>query len=89
MLKDCNYKTEDSFKKIAIKLLKEDKQIYKLFHDEPIWIKLQSLLNESFNHLYIHFETKNIEDIFNDEKICICKGAFVETVKQKNIDKKL
>ncbi|MFY9089559.1 ferrous iron transport protein B [Arcobacter aquimarinus] len=88
LLKDCNYKTEDSFRQIAIKLLKEDKQIYKLFHDEPIWIKLQSLLNESFNHLYIHFETKNIEDIFNDEKFAFTKGAFVETVKQKNIDKK-
>lgn len=88
LLKDCNYKTKDSFRQIAIKLLKEDKTIYKLFHDEPIWIKLQGLLNESFNHLYIHFETKNIEDIFNDEKFAFAKGAFFETVKQKNIDKK-
>jgi len=88
LLKDCGFKTNQTYRQLAIKLLKEDKQIYKQFHDEPIWIKLQHVLNESFEHLYIHFDTKNIEDIFNDEKFAFARGAVTETVKQKFIEQK-
>ena len=88
LLHDCGYKTTQTYRQIAIKLLKEDKQTYKQFHDEPIWVKLQAVLNESFEHLYIHFNTKNIEDIFNDEKFAFARGAVTETVKQKIIEKK-
>ena len=82
LLKECNYKTNQTYRQLAIKLLKEDKQTYKQFHEEPIWIKLQTILSESFKHLYIHFGTKNIEDIFNDEKFAFAKGVTTETVKQ-------
>jgi ferrous iron transport protein B len=88
LLKDCAFKTTQGYRQIAIKLLKEDKQTYKQFHDEPIWVKLQSILNESFEHIYIHYDTKNIEDIFNDEKFAFARGAVTETVKQKFIEKK-
>lgn len=88
LLKDCNFKTNHTYRQLAIKLLKEDKQTYKQFHDEPIWIKLQTVLNEAFEHLYIHYNTKNIEDIFNDEKFAFARGATTETVKQKFIEKK-
>ena len=88
LLKDCAFKTNQTYRQLAIKLLKEDKQTYKLFHEEPIWIKLQNVLNESFEHLYIHYNTKNMEDIFNDEKFAFSKGAVTETVKQKFSDKK-
>jgi ferrous iron transport protein B len=88
LLKDCGYKTNQTYRQIAIKLLQEDKKTYKQFHDEPIWVKLQAALNESFEHLYIHFNTKNIEDIFNDEKFAFARGAVTETVKQKIIEKK-
>lgn len=87
-LRDRGFKTNQTYRQIAIKLLKEDKQTYKYFHDEPIWIKLQSVLNESFDHLFLHYDTKNIEDIFNDEKIAFARGAVTETVKQKFDDKK-
>lgn len=88
LFKECNFKTTQTYRQLAIKLLKEDKQTYKQFHDEPIWIKLQAVLAESFKHLYIHFGTKNIEEIFNDEKFAFAKGAFIETVKQKSIEHK-
>jgi ferrous iron transport protein B len=80
---ETGFKTHCSYRELALKLLKEDKQTYKVFHDEPIWVKLQPILNNSFEHLYIHYDTKNVEDIFNDEKFAFSKGAFTETVKQK------
>ena len=88
LLKDCAYKTNQTYRQIAIKLLKEDKTTYKHFHDEPIWVKLQSVLNEAFEHLHIHYDTKNIEDMFNDEKFAFARGAVTETVKQKFIEQK-
>uniref|UniRef100_UPI004047452E ferrous iron transport protein B n=1 Tax=Aliarcobacter sp. TaxID=2321116 RepID=UPI004047452E len=88
LLKDCAFKTNQTYRQLAIKLLKEDKSTYKQFHEEPIWVKLQNLLNDSFEHIYIHYDTKNIEDIFNDEKFAFVRGAVIETVNQNLIQKK-
>lgn len=85
---DCGFKTPNTYRQLAIKLLKEDKQTYKQIHDEPIWIKLQVVLNNAFEHMYIHFNTKNIEDIFSDEKFAFARGAAKETVKQPIISSK-
>jgi len=83
LLKETGFKTHCTYRELALKLLKEDKQTYKIFHDEPIWVQLQPVLNHSFEHLNIHYDTRNIEDIFNDEKFAFAKGAVTETVKQK------
>jgi len=79
-LKDKHFQTELDLKMLAIKLLREDKQTYQLFRDEPIWTELQPLLNDSYEHLYIHYESKDLNDIFNDEKNALAKGAVTETV---------
>ncbi|MFY9073954.1 ferrous iron transport protein B [Malaciobacter mytili] len=83
-----NFKANVTYREIAIKLLKEDKQTYKFFHDEPIWTKLQPLLNEAFEHISLHYNTKNIEDIFNEEKFAFARGAVTETVKEKGYKEK-
>ena len=44
--------------------------------------ELQNLLNEAIEHIYIHFDSKSMDDIFFDEKIAFAKGAVIETVKQ-------
>ncbi|QKF67938.1 ferrous iron transport protein B [Arcobacter venerupis] len=88
VLKENNFSTKQTYRSIAINLLKEDKNVYKQLKDVPIWIRIQPILNEAFEHLFIHFNTKNIQDIFNEEKFAFAKGAVVETVKQKNITEK-
>ena len=60
-----------------------NKKTFLKFHDEPIWIELQPLLSEAFEHIYLHYGTKNIEDIFEDEKLSFAKGAVTETVKKR------
>ena len=88
LFKETGFKTHCTYRELALKLLKEDKQTYKVFHDEPIWVQLQPVLNNAFEHLNIHYNTRNIEDIFNDEKFAFAKGAATETVKQKISTKK-
>jgi ferrous iron transport protein B len=82
------FTTTQTYRNIAINLLKEDKNVYKQLKDEPIWIRIQPILNESFEHLFIHYNTKDIQDIFNEEKFAFAKGAVIETVKQKNLTEK-
>lgn len=83
LFKDSGFKTNCTYREVALRLLKENKQTYKAFHDEPIWVKLQPILSNAFEHMYLHYNTKNTEDIFNDEKFAFAKGAVTETVKQK------
>ncbi|WP_417327921.1 ferrous iron transport protein B [Halarcobacter sp.] len=80
LLKEKNFSSDVPYRDLAVKLLKEDKQTFLKFHNEPIWIELQPLVNNSFEHLYIHFHTKNMQDIFDDEKFAFAKGAVKETV---------
>ncbi len=83
LFSDKGFKSTISYRELAIKLLKEDKQTYKRFHDEPIWIELQHKLKEAFEHLYLHYDTKDMYDIFSQEQNAFAKGATLETLSQK------
>ncbi|UTJ05916.1 ferrous iron transport protein B [Arcobacter roscoffensis] len=83
VMEENAFRTSQTYRQLAIKLLKEDKQTYKYFHDEPIWVKLQPVLAHAFEHLFIHYDTKNMDDIFSDERFAFAKGAVTETVKQE------
>lgn len=83
-LKEKNYTCHLGYRKLALKLLQEDTQIYKKMHDEPIWIQLLPIVREALNHLYIHYDTKDIDDIFAEEKAAFAKGATMETTQSRS-----
>jgi ferrous iron transport protein B len=85
LLEEKNFKSTMAYKEIAIKLLQEDKHTYKKLHNDPIWIELQPLLNRALDHIYIHYSTKDLEEIFTDEKSAFAKGIVTETIKQKEL----
>ena len=87
-LKEKKYKEELGYRALAIKLIEEDPKTYKKMHDEPIWIELLPIIREALNHLYIHYDTKDIEEIFSEEKAAFAKGAVMETVEFKKSEKK-
>ena len=80
-LEEKKIKCKISLKALAIKLLREDRETYLRFHEEPIWTELQPIVNKAYQHLYLHYDTKDLDDIFNDEKSALAKGAVAETVK--------
>lgn len=82
-LRQKKYKSPLNYRDLSLKLLQEDPKIYHKMHDEPIWMELSPLLLESLNHLYIHYDTKDITEIFAEEKASFAKGAVIETVSQK------
>ena len=80
-----HYKSDMPYRHLAIRLLKEDTQIYKKMHDDPIWIELLPLLRESLEHIYLHSGKEDIKDIFNDEHFAFAKGAKMEVISTKNM----
>ncbi|HFC92016.1 MAG TPA: GTP-binding protein, partial [Leucothrix mucor] len=60
-LEEKNYKSDTGLKIIAIKLLREDKNTYLAMRDEPLWVELQLKLNQSYEHLYLHYATKDLD----------------------------
>jgi ferrous iron transport protein B len=86
-LEEKQFQCKISLKALAIKLLREDRETYQRFHSEPVWAELQPIVNSSYQHLYIHYDSKDLDDIFNDEKIALAKGAVAETVQFEQIKK--
>jgi ferrous iron transport protein B len=83
-MKERRFKLRDlTHREIAIRILLEDKNLYKELHDEPIMIELQPKIVASLNHIYMHHETKNIEEVKSNEYLSIAKGITMETVKSE------
>ncbi|MGB5919703.1 ferrous iron transport protein B [Arcobacter sp.] len=85
LLIEKKYPSDVHYREIAIKLLQEDKSTYVKFHDEPIWIELQPVLKEALEHIYLHYNTKDLDEIFADEKNSFARGAVQEVVSTKRI----
>ncbi len=83
--KERNYKSDIPLRHLAVRLLKEDKTIYKKMHDEPIWIELLPLLRSALEHIYLHSGKKDINEIFADEHFAFAKGAKMEVISTKSM----
>ena len=79
--KNYEYKDLDT-REMAIKLLIEDKEFFKVLHDQPIFMELQPLLIENMNNIYNYYETKDIVEIQSQEYHAIARGIRAETIKR-------
>jgi len=84
-MKEKNYKSTLPYRHLAVKLLQEDEDVYKKMHDEPIWIELLPIVREALNHIYVHNDTKDLEQIFADEHFAFAKGAKMEVISVKSM----
>jgi len=84
-LEEKRYKNTLSYRHLAVKLLQEDEDVYKTMHDEPIWIEMLPIVREGLTHLYVHNNTKNLDEIFADEHFAFAKGAKMEVMSIKGM----
>jgi len=84
LFKEKEYQSPTPYREFAIQLLKEEKETYQHIHDDPIWIELQPLLTKALEHIFLHYQRKNIDDIFNEEQLSQSRGLVAETVKFEN-----
>lgn len=80
--KERGFKIRDlTYREMAIRVLIEDKEMYKELHEEPIMIELQPLIIKALHHIYTHHDTKNITEVKANEYLAIARGIRMETVK--------
>jgi len=84
LFKDKDFDSPMPYREFAIQLLKEEKETYKSIHDDPIWIELQPLLNKALEHIFLHYQSKNIDEVFNEEQLSQSRGLVAETVSIRN-----
>lgn len=71
-----------TLREVALKILQEDKALYNQMQNEPIWVELLPLIREGLEHLYVHYDTKNLAEIFSEERYAYAKGAVTEVCSQ-------
>ncbi|HIP14860.1 MAG TPA: ferrous iron transport protein B, partial [Sulfurimonas autotrophica] len=82
-LRKHKYQAVNSYRNIAINLLKENKKTYEKLHDEPIWTELQPILIEGSRHIELHHSTDDIKEAFAEEYASFNRGIVAEVVKVK------
>ncbi len=87
-MKEKNYKSTLSYRHLAVKLLQEDADVFKKMHDEPIWIEMLPIIREALSHIYLHKNTKDLNEIFADEHFAFAKGAKMEVMSVKSMKAK-
>ena len=82
-LKDSN-----SYRNIAINLLKNDKTTYTKLHDEPLWTELQPILIEASKHIELHHDCDDVKEAFATEYASFNKGVVREVLSQEKQESK-
>ncbi len=84
-MQEKKYKSTLPYRHLAVKLLQEDEEVYKKMHEEPIWIEMLPIVREGLTHLYLHSDTKDLDEIFADQHFAFAKGAKMEVMSVKSM----
>ena len=77
---------------MAIRLLEEDEDIYKMIHEKPFYVELAPKLNEIKENLKIEANEDDAKTIFNDERYALAKGIvkqIAKTAKKETLTEKI
>ena len=78
------FQSENSYRNIAINLLKNNKKTYEKLHDEPIWTELQPILIEASRHIELHHDSDDVKEAFAEEYASFNRGIVAEVLKQES-----
>ncbi len=84
-LKEKKYKCKMPYRQLAVRLLQENVDVYRKMHEEPIWIEMLPIVREGLKHIYLHSNTKDLDEIFADEHFAFAKGAKMEVMEVKSM----
>ena len=77
------YVDTNSYRNIAINLLRNDKKTYAKLHDDPIWTELQPILIDASKHIELHHDSGDIKEAFAFEYASFNRGVVAEVLKQE------
>jgi len=82
-----HYKTNNSYRSVAINLLKGNEKTYNRLRKDPIWTELQPLVLEAVRHIELHHDTDDIKEAFTEEYDSFIRGILAEVVRYKVVPK--
>ena len=82
------YDSVNSYRNIAINILKNNKRTYEKLHDNPIWTELQPILIDASRHIELHHDSDDIKECFAEEYASFNRGVVAEVVKSKLVEEK-
>lgn len=88
-LKQNNFISNTSYRKIAIDLLNEKENIYLKIANHKIWLTLHPILLKALEHIKSYYDEKVIMDIFAEEYKTFNQQIIEKTVKDVQNDKKI
>jgi len=77
------YGEKNSYRNVAINLLKNNKKTYAKLHDEPLWTELQPILVDASQHIELHHYSDDIKEAFAEEYASFNRGVVAEVIEQK------
>ena len=82
------YEAKNSYRNIAINLLKNNKRTYQRIHDNPVWTELQPILIEAAAHIELHHDSDDIKEAFAEEYASYNRGIIAEVIKEEKQQEK-
>ncbi len=82
-LQKHKYEAKNSYRNIAINLLKNNKKTYERIHNNPIWTELQPIVIEASKHIELHHDSDDMKEAFAQEYASFNRGIITEVVKQE------
>jgi ferrous iron transport protein B len=87
-LQKHKYDALNSYRNVAINLLKNNKKTYAKIHEDPIWTELQPILINSSRHVELHHDSDDIKEAFAEEYASFNRGIITEVLKQTKMEEK-
>jgi len=77
-IKNCKF--DSRF--IAIRLLEDDEDIYKIIHEKPWYGEILSLLNISKEKIKLEYDEDDLKEVFFEERFALSKGIITQVAKK-------
>jgi len=74
------YQAVNSYRNIAINLLKNNQKTYNRIQKNPIWTELQPILVEASKHVELHHDSDDIKESFAEEYASFNRGIVAEVL---------
>lgn len=80
LMKSSDFDDKDRARFFVIRLLEEDKEVYQIVHDMPIFLELHEELSRSMRDLKMEFDEDSVADILANERNSLIKSIIMQVM---------
>ncbi len=88
LLNTHKYQAPNSYRNVAINILKDNKRTYERMIANPIWTEVQPVLLEAKRHIELHHDTDDVKEAFAEEYASFNRGVVAEILNDTPLSEK-